>query len=404
MAAIAKAVVGIEDDGFDDNNNDNNNEGYEEVEPNALTFVQETEQETHDTQCLLRIAMARQRDSEWDDENGEGESSADDPVPEPQIVATRVLRSSASAAASAIHPAPSQERQTPDAMFLAFPKIPEKFAVDEEHLSLLLSYNQSVDNLRKLKHYLESHMSDSRSLLLHLCEEAVLLDKEAELNYLATCEVYQAALGPSNNAYVCEPISVDVQRAHRSKIVKGKTVVQGKDENGKWPMSEIVGEWIVLAHKGEKDQFFPEDADYAVQGDLPPTDENTLKAFLRDLNDTCAVNNIPHTGVIAFLDCLRRHAPDVRTGVRPSKRGEGMVHDFNKYLIKDWRDVSIDACPNHCILYVGKYRWAIRCPCGEYRYSKCTNNGKCKEGGINCDPFKTPSHNQRSSYLLVKYR
>jgi hypothetical protein len=234
-----------------------------------------------------------------------------------------------------------------------------------------------------------------------MCEEAVILQRQVELNYLADCDAYQALDENlrSRHSYVCPEVPAGLLRAHRRKITKGKTVIDGKDENGKWPVADIVGEWILDAVKEEKDQRYPLDADEPIL----PGSATTVKSFLRDLDGACAIHNIPHNGKIAILEWLNRGVPEIRTGIRVSKAGRN-VHDCEKYLRKDWRDVSVDACPNNCILFIGEHRWKIKCPCGEYRYSKCCNNNNCTAGGIDCDPFETPTHNQRSSYSVLKYR
>lgn len=389
-----------------------NNDGYERDEHSQREKNQNDPEEEGNllTLCALSLANARRRDDEWKDTHSTEEDDEDEVIQESRIVehpSKRQLRSATLAAnfssvtvADTVH-----QVQVPPNTFRCEKELLTS-AIDEEHLELLQAYNQSVANLAKLRSHLIKIPHESGGLYLHLCEEAVLLQREAELKYLSTCDAYLAQEG-RQSTYNCQPIDAEVRRVHKCKIIKGNVVIIGKDENGKWPRTELVDGWIQMALKGEKDQTFPADADFAILGDDDFQGGSTVKKFLRDLDGTCAVNNIGYSGLEAFLSCLHRHAPSFRCGLRKSKKGDGLVQGFRDYLVKDWRDVTIDVCPNNCILYVGEHGKAIMCPkedCGEYRFSKCSNNGKCKNGGVNCDPFKTPTHNQRSSYQIIKYR
>lgn len=433
----------VEDEVDFDQNQDNNDEyedNYPPLPPRPLfhlnprleppTIVHHggnSQFNNQQQQCSIVGALARRQDLDWEEVNGDnGQQDSDDedegdyqqePVyvaPRPE--APRVLRSATIAAATLLdcnHDAPLAEEEVvvavppPSALCLACAKVNLHDAVDEQHRQLLDAYNESVENLSRLRAYLAKHPEqDGSSVYVHLCEEAVILQSDAELRYLRTSNAYQAIdpVSGLRDAYVHKPIPPAVRKSHRAKIIKGKTVGPGRDEHGKWPMSELVGEWIEAALKEEKDQRFPVDAVFPLQGDadlLPG--QSTLSEFLRDLEGTCAMHNIPHNGKMAVLDWIARHVPGLRTGTRVSKAGNN-VHDFYKYLLTDWRHAPIDACPNNCMLYVGENRWKIKCPCGEYRFSKCCNNGKCTQGGIDCDPFETPTHSQRSSYQVVMYR
>ncbi len=368
--------------------------------------------------CAIVGALARQQDLDWEDANGQEDyddnlSQEEEPTyVEPRTDTTRVLRSATIAASVSLScdmPAAIPETPPPPAAANALEcsKVNLNDAVDEEHRQLLDAYNESVENLSRLRSYLAKHPEqDCQSVYVHLCEEAVILQNHAELRYLRTCDAYQAINLSSGlrHSYVHKPVPPAAVKSHQAKVIKGKTVVKGKDGSGKWPMNEQVGEWILAALKEEKDQRFPEDAKFPLlgDGDLLPG-QSTLSEFLRDLEGTCALSNIPHNGKLAILDWLHRHVPELRTGTRVSKAGNN-VHDFYKYLMTDWRHVLVDACPNNCMLYVGEHRWDIKCPCGEYRFSKCGNNGKCTQGGVDCNPYETPTHNQRSSFQVVMYR
>lgn len=373
-------------------------------------------------------ALVSRQDSDWNDRNLEDSMSNDEPVDvleeqqpveeeeveQPRNISTRVLRSAVIAASVPSNGTCDRAESDIIASNLAqeenrsvWELVALNCSVDAEHRQLLIEYNHSVANLAKLRHYLRTNSHESQSLYLHMCEDAVILQRQAELLYLSTAEAYQAldASMLTRDAYVCKPIPVDLLKAHNRKVVKGTTVIDGKDDNGKWPVAEIVGEWIEDALKGEKDQRLPYDANYPVHGDVlnPEEGVSTVKAFLRDFDSTCAVNNMSHKAKLGLLDTLHRNIPSLRLGIRASLAGNN-VHDYSKYMLKDWRDVTVDVCPSHCALFIGENRWKIKCPCGEYRYSKCGNNGNCKKGGIDCDPFETPTHNARSSFNVLKYR
>jgi hypothetical protein len=400
---------------------DDNNEGYEDfsaIENNPRQDVvdDDDDDDVIETTCALTRSLVIQRDDEWCDENNENESVCSGHASvEPEYVEPRVLRSSKLHSAQIAANVPKNGTCVRDAAIEQFP-LPEtefvwkavdlKNAVDEEHRELLLAYNDSVKNLTKLQLYMSKQPLLSRSnVYLYFCEEAVMLQREVELRYLRNCEAYQA-IDPDTmqrHGYICQAIPPQVLESHNRKIIKGKTVIDGKDENGNWPVTEIVAEWIQDAMREEKDQRFPDDANFPLQGDSCLNGQSTVKSFIRDFESTCAVHNVPHNGKLALLDCFHRHLPEVRLGIRESKAGNN-VHDFNKYLLKDWRDITIDVCPKNCILFVGEHRWKIKCPCGEYRFSKCGNNGKCTKGGLDCSPYDNPSHSLRSSYQSIAYR
>jgi hypothetical protein len=410
----------------DDLEVNDNNEGYEEHEtecstehenPHIYEMGMSDEEDDNNSQDdppePPPISKDCEQDLIWDEENHDSdtqqstnESDVEEELTETDFPranpTTRNLRSATIAAAqslSACNRDDVNEVLAEDES--VWKMVPLTYSVDDEHRELLKEYNKSVANVTKLRKYLQDKTFDNKSLYLHMLEEAVILQRQVELDYLTNCDAYQAMNADltSRHSYICRPFSEELLRAHRKKITKGMTVVDGKGDDGKWPVAEIVGEWIEDALKEEKDQRLPHDAEEPIL----PGSTTTIKSFLRDLDSTCAVYNIPHNGKIALLEWLNKGAPQVRTGIRVSKAGRN-VHDCEKYLLKDWRDVSVDACPKNCILFIGENRWKIKCPCGEYRFSPCCNNSNCKTGGINCDPFETPTHNQRSSYSVLKYR
>lgn len=378
------------------------------------SFLRET-----DSLC----SAAATKDSIWEDENGnsqefaEARQTADDrEIEQPRSeINHRVLRSAAIAASAANKEScqrhntevvdketEQQEQQN------AWETVPLDNAVDLTHRRILVAYNERVKNLIKLKSYLAKESYEGGVLYLYLLEEEIIRQRQVELDYLSTADAYQALDSSLSfrHRYVCQPIDPDLLKAHKRKIIKGTTVIAGKDEHGKWPLAEIVGEWIQDALKGESDQRLPHDANDPVYCDASkPEGWISVKSFLRHYDSTCSVHNISHTAKLAVLESVQRICPRLRLGLRLSTAGN-IVHDYSKYLIKDWRDVTIDVCPHNCILYIGDNRWKIKCPppCGEYRFSACCNNGNCKAGGIDCDPFQTPTHSVRSAYNILKYR
>jgi hypothetical protein len=293
---------------------------------------------------------------------------------------------------------PKKKKKPDDVIHPVWGRADVSQAVDGAHKLLLEDFNEKVNTLQKLQLYLSKNPDEMRDAFVYLCEDEIILSREEEWEYLQTCDAYQ------NHEYEYVPIPEDFLAVHRRKVIKGAAVVIGKDENGQWPCTDLVAKWIVDALRVEEDQWFPHDADYPVQGDLPlQPGQCTVKTLLRELSGVWAKNNTPHSHTLDILNVLDRNIPGLRLGIRKSKT-EKNIHDIKKYLVKDYRDVRIDVCPNNCILFIGDHAEAIRCPCGEYRFSKCGNNGKCKKGGVNCSPFLTPTHNQRSSFQEIHYR